>query len=99
MSRSRQPMKAEEAPALQLIRADTTKIRRHLVDAVLVGTEQFYSRYKDLTLKEVFAAYKMELATYRRSAILNRLKRRAKTLAADEVGGFFDQVKKDNDHG
>lgn len=92
-------MKANDSPALQLIRADTTKIRRHFVDACLVGTEQFYDRYKDLTLKEVFAAFKLELATYRRAAILDRLKRRAKALAADEVGNFFNQVEKDKDHG
>ena len=76
-----------------LVGADRSPVRRHVLDAVLVDTMAFNERMQDLTLKEVYAAFKLELATHQRSYVLDRLARRAKALAAKEVGEFFNTVK------
>lgn len=82
-----------------IVAADKNPIRRHIIDSTLVQTSTFTARLQDLTLKEVYAAFKLELATYNRKYVKDRLIRRAKALAAQEVGEFFNQLEKEQDNG
>ena len=82
-----------DQPVVAMILEDKTPVRRHIIEAALLGTEVFYERMKDLTLKEVYAAYKMELATYQRRAIMDRLEKRAGVLAHEATVGFLQTVR------
>lgn len=82
-----------------IVAVDKAPVRRHVIDAALLYTQTFTERMQDLTLKEVYAAFKLELATHQRSYILDRLTRRARALAAEQVGEFFNQVQKETKNG
>lgn len=80
-------------PILRLILSDGAPVRREMIDQILSGTDTFYRRYHELTLKEVLAAFKIEQATQQRKSVMNRLSKRANALVAQLTSDFFERLK------
>lgn len=86
-------------PTLRFLLDDKAAARRDVIENVLSGTPTFFQQVNKLTLKEIYAAYKLEAATHQRSSVLNRLEVRARALASKRVGAFFKQLRKENQDG
>lgn len=80
-----------------LTSAETGAARKEVIQFALQSVSVLRSDIKDLSLTETFAAYRYELQTFKRTAILKRLRQHARGRAGQVVDEFLQSLDNTGD--
>lgn len=75
-----------------LTSAESRAARKEVIESLLESVVDLRGGVHQLTLNETFAAYRFELQTYGRSAILKRLRQHARGHAGDVVDKYLQTL-------